>query len=799
MADSVNLGSVFASLELRTDKWNTSINQVKSGMSGVASDMNKKLDTIGEGFLKAGAVLTAGLSVPLMLFGKSSMNTAVDIEVAWKEVEKVYGSTADAFARDSKAIEKAVDELANKFGKSKIEVLDITSALAAMGYEGTKLIDMMTQSMEFATTGQMSLNEAMNGAVAISKIYGVEGDDLRKVLATLNVVENSTAASMSDLAEATQIAGSVGKSAGIDINELSSFMAVLRERAIPAGEAADGLKTIFTRLRAPTADAQKILDKYNITVSDSNGNLLEADKILKLYSEKWGQLTDIEREELSASSAGLYQKNKFLAIMEDLSSANSTYNKTLAETANTTGAVARYEEEMNKFLDTNKTKIAQANIAWTDFKIAIGGIIADMLVPLLKSFSGLAKVLSEQSEPIKKIIVAFGLFAAAIGPVLIVVGSLMKALTGIQAFFAAGGIGEALIAVATGPVGWIIGAIVALAVAFGLLWSKSEAFRNQIYALRDSLLVVWTFMSENIIPIFTQLWTYIKDNIVPVFLEMWNVIAKLLAPIFNKIKEQLVELWNKFTELWEVISPYILPILKALAILVGGILLLAFAALAVGVGIILGVIYGIIWVVTKVIEAIIWFVEEWKREWNNAKEKVKEQIDAIIAVINWIGDLPGKALQWGKDFIDNFKTGLLNGLESLKKAVNGAVSWIKDKLGFSTNPYLPTEIWGKHMVENFAGGIAKAMPEIENAMRMFEPQLATQFDTIGSSSLPSVDLSSGSKLSNSSNQTININVGTLIGDESSLRDLEKRVARATKQNALSRGQDVLSYLENANE
>jgi hypothetical protein len=54
----------------------------------------------------------------------------------------------------------------------------------------------------------------------------------------------------------------------------------------------------------------------------------------------------------------------------------------------------------------------------------------------------------------------------------------MIGLQGIMTFFASGGLGSAIVALATGPVGWVIGAIILLGVAFATVWKKSEKFKT---------------------------------------------------------------------------------------------------------------------------------------------------------------------------------------------------------------------------------------------------------------------------------------------------------------------------------
>lgn len=558
MAKEVFLGSVYGTLEMRTEKWESGIKDARSHLDSFEKTTNTRLAAIGESFVSAGKKLSLGLTAPLVLFGKQSVNTAIEVEVAWKELEKVYGSTADSFERDQKMLSSAVDDLAVKFGFQKVATLDALGAISAMGYEGSKAIELLSQSMEFARTGNMELNEAMEGAVAISKIYNVEGEKLRANLALLNTVENATGASMRDLNEAIQIAGASGQTAGVSIDELSGYIAALRERAIPAGEAANALKTIFTRVYNVTDEAQKVYDKFNISVLESTkvtgthtvktsensaevkrltgvikshasaisdyqngikgvnleedarkkkieqltkemnnaqsalgqlgagtktvsgtfevltGQFKQADKVLEDLAKSWDKMTDAEKYEVIQSNAGIYQKDKFINIMEDLTAKNSTYYKTLSAVGDETQNLTTYEKEMAVFLETKRVKLEQANVAFTNMKTAVGSLILEAVLPFINKLSEMAKSFGGLNVESQRAVVYIGLFAAALGPLLIFLG---------QVLIAVGAIKNALIALwavtVAHPLVALATAVAAVTVFIGLLIANLDLLKSK--------------------------------------------------------------------------------------------------------------------------------------------------------------------------------------------------------------------------------------------------------------------------------------------------------------------------------
>ena len=90
--------------------------------------------------------------------------------------------------------------------------------------------------------------------------------------------------------------------------------------------------------------------------------------------------------------------------------------------------------------------------------------------------------------------------------------------------------------------------------------------------------------------------------------------------------------------------------------------------------------------------------------------------EIVKSIGSIIGDLPKKALQWGKDMIEGF----VNGIKAVKDKVKGAVSGVAEKvknfLHFSRpdeGPLRDYEKWMPDMMKGLASGIRKNMAYVE--------------------------------------------------------------------------------------
>ena len=101
--------------------------------------------------------------------------------------------------------------------------------------------------------------------------------------------------------------------------------------------------------------------------------------------------------------------------------------------------------------------------------------------------------------------------------------------------------------------------------------------------------------------------------------------------------------------------------------------------------------------------------------------------EVVKSIGNIIGDLPKKALQWGKDMIQGF----INGIKAVKDKIKGAVSGVADKiksfLHFSRpdeGPLRDYEKWMPDMMKGLASGIRNNMGLVEKEVASLASSLS---------------------------------------------------------------------------
>lgn len=102
---------------------------------------------------------------------------------------------------------------------------------------------------------------------------------------------------------------------------------------------------------------------------------------------------------------------------------------------------------------------------------------------------------------------------------------------------------------------------------------------------------------------------------------------------------------------------------------------------------------------------------------SNIKNAIKEGFQSAV---DYITSLPGKAIQWGKDFVEGIADGIRSAIGKVKDAVKGVADKITSFLHFSRpdeGPLRDYETWMPDFIEGLVNGIDANVYKITDAMR----------------------------------------------------------------------------------
>lgn len=109
----------------------------------------------------------------------------------------------------------------------------------------------------------------------------------------------------------------------------------------------------------------------------------------------------------------------------------------------------------------------------------------------------------------------------------------------------------------------------------------------------------------------------------------------------------------------------------------------------------------------------------------------KAALEIIQTIWNVLKELPGKALQWGKDMLQGFIDGIKSMLGNIGDAAKNVGSKIKEFLHFSRpdkGPLREYETWMPDMIKGLTKTLNASSPELYNASKNLSEKIANGLD-----------------------------------------------------------------------
>ena len=288
---------------------------------------------------------------------------------------------------------------------------------------------------------------------------------------------------------------------------------------IKGEKAGTALRTMFTNLAKPTKAMQNKMEELGISITDSNGKMLPMRDVMDQLSDRFKNLS---KDQQASAAATIFGKEAMSGALAVINASDEDYKKLTKSIDNSTGASKRMSDEMEGGIGGSIRKMKSAI---ESMAISIGDVLAPHIRKAADFLAMLADKFTNMPGWVKTGVVGLGIFAAALGPLILTTGAFTAALgsimttigpvmTGItkagglmnflgtKAPFAAKGltlVGGAF-KFMLGPVGLAIAAIAAIGTAFVIAYKKSETFRNIVNAvinpIKNAVISLWNGIKD---------------------------------------------------------------------------------------------------------------------------------------------------------------------------------------------------------------------------------------------------------------------------------------------------------------
>lgn len=677
--------------EAELNRLKSQLDAMPSSLDMVANkfaEMGDKLESIGNSIASVGQKMTTAVTLPIVGAATKAVASFAEVDKTMQLTNSTMGNTA----QEAEALNKAMEDAARNstFGMSDAATASLNFARA--GLDATEAANALAPAMNLAAGEGGELDTVSSGLVATINGFGDGFEKAGEYADVFANACNNSALDINSLSESMSIAAPVFSAAGYSVNDAALYMGTMANAGIEASEAANSLKTGFSRLISPAKEGASWLKQFDWSVTDANGQMKDTVTIQKELHDKFAELS--EAEQISAASAifGKNQMSKWLAL---INTAPAEVEK-LSDELKAQGTTADMAEAMMGGFGGSIEKMKSSlDVLATSF----GRIIAEYLTPMIEKAQAWLDKFNEMSDEEKDHIVKIAALAAAIGPLLMgggkiiaLIGKIMqlapKIATLIQgASSAFGGIGAGAGA-ALGPIAAIAAAIGVLVAAFMNLWKNNESFRTGMIATWEGIKESFSGFVEQIQERLPQIQEAFS-NVMAVIGPMWDKFCQLLGPTFQAafdfikividgILNAILGVIDMLTGIFTLNKDLFMQGLVTFFTSIWTYILNWWNLLYTWITNTINVFLG--WFGTSLEEIITSVVEFFEEIWDKITEKLQELVDWVIEkiteVCDFIASLPDKFYQWGVDMIQS----LIDGIRSMIGAVGDAVAEVAETI-----------------------------------------------------------------------------------------------------------------------
>lgn len=588
---------------------------------------------LGEGITELGSSMTLGLTAPIVAAGGAATSVAASFDDAMSQVRGALGdASADMDGLRDLALQLGADTVFSATESAQAMVELAKGGLTEAQIKGGAL----AASMDLAAAGQLNLADAAATTVQMMGSFGLEAGDATRIANALAGAANASSADVSDLTQAMSQCSAQASLAGWSLEDTAAALALFADHGVKGSDAGTSLKTMLQRLAAPTDQAAEAIAAYGLNIRDSNGKMKDISGIADELTGKLGGLSDAERDAALQTIFGSDASRAAAILMQSGSEGLAKY---IAATNDATAAetMANAQKgELSWALENMGGAIESASIAF-------GTALAPAITAVAGVIGNVAEAFASLPAGVQTGIAVVLALVAALGPLLMVIGSVVAALPAISEGFAV--LGGAL-AIPLAPAAAVVAAIAAIAAAIYAAWTTSETFRAAVMAGVDAISskvqeicaflapYVQAFVDQIVStvqvamdtlgPIIGAVLTVIVSTVVPILTSIMDTVAQVLAVILATVTNVMAAVSTVIQGAWTLIQGIFQTVLGVILAVTTG----DFTMLQQGVS---NILNGLAGIVSGILQGI---ASVFSGQWNAIKAVVTGVCNAVSGAVS---------------------------------------------------------------------------------------------------------------------------------------------------------------------
>ena len=495
------------SLKEESKNFGSVASQQFQAVGGAIKDVGDKVKEVGDKVTDFGKDVTEKVTGPILAAAGASVAAFAETDKALDIIVKKTGATGEAAEGFGDIMNNIATTIPTDFETAASAIGEVNTRFHLTGDD---LETLSTQFVKFADLAGTDVSDSVDKAQKALAAYGMGASDAGAYLDRLTLESQKTGVDVNKLMDGLVSNSAAFRDMGLSIDQATVFMSELETSGANSETVLNGMRKALKNAADEGVPLNQALSNLQFTILHGKGDMDGLTAAYDLFGKSGDQI-------YAAVKGGTVDFTNLFKTVDD---AGGTIDST-------------FEQTVDPITDF-KTTLNEAKVVMSE----VGATLLETLKPVIEQVVDVVQQLKEKWESLspetQEAITKAALLAAAIGPVIMIVGGLISS---IGTIISVGGSLISGIGTVVGVLGGPLTAAIAAAVAIGvLLYENWDTVCEWAGIVKDKVVEAWNTVKEGV----TKAVEAVKNFVT----EKWNAIKTTVTNVGTTIANTVKNKWN---------------------------------------------------------------------------------------------------------------------------------------------------------------------------------------------------------------------------------------------------------------
>lgn len=233
------------------------------------ANVGQNMKQVGDKMSAAGSTLTRTVTAPIIGLGAAAVKTVAEFDTGMSQVKAVSGATGEEFAQ----LREKAREMGASTKFSASEAAEAMNYMAMAGWKAGQMISGIDGVMNLAAASGSDLATTSDILTDALTAFGMSAEEAGHFADTLAAASSNANTNVEMMGETFKYAASVAGSMGYTADDTALAIGAMANSGIKASQAGTSLRSILTRMAAPTDKVANAMTTLGIKLTDAQGNI----------------------------------------------------------------------------------------------------------------------------------------------------------------------------------------------------------------------------------------------------------------------------------------------------------------------------------------------------------------------------------------------------------------------------------------------------------------------------------------------------------------------------------------------